>query len=114
LMAAYNEGEPWLNSLCDYLWENYKALCQFFQAEMPQFKVTPLEGTYLVWLDIRASGLTSDAMTEKLLKKGKVQVSSGTLYGTDGEGFIRLNIACPRSQMMEGLRRLRRAMLVDD
>jgi len=81
---------------------------------LPQLKVTPLEGTYLVWLDIRALGLTSDEVTEKLLKKGKVQVSSGTLYGSDGEGFIRINIACPRSQMMEGLRRLRLAVQADN
>jgi cystathionine beta-lyase len=70
--------------------------------------VTPLEGTYLVWVDIHALGLSSDALTERLLKEGKVQVNSGTMYGAAaGEGFIRLNIACPRAQMMEGLQRVK-------
>ena len=69
--------------------------------------MTPLEGTYLVWVDIRATGLTSDELTRLLLEKGGVQVNSGTMYGQEaGEGFIRLNIACPRSQMLEGLKRI--------
>ncbi len=107
LQAAYNEGEPWLEALCNYLWQNYKALCDFFAKHLPQLTVTPLEGTYLVWVDIRATGLTSDELTRRLLEEGHVQVNSGTMYGADaGEGFIRLNIACPRSQMMEGLRRI--------
>lgn len=107
LMAAYNESEAWLDALCDYLWENYQALCRFFSEQLPMLRVTPLEGTYLVWVDIRALGTTSDALTDRLLREGHVQVNSGTMYGqTAGEGFIRLNIACPRAQMMEGLRRI--------
>jgi cystathionine beta-lyase len=106
-MAAYNESEAWLDALCDYLWENYQALCRFFSEQLPMLRVTPLEGTYLVWVDIRALGITSDALTDRLLREGHVQVNSGTMYGqTAGEGFIRLNIACPRAQMMEGLRRI--------
>lgn len=107
LQAAYNESEEWLDELCEYIYQNYEALCDFFSRELPQFKITPLEGTYLVWVDIRSAGLSSDEITKKLLKEGKVQVCSGTIYGQEsGEGFIRLNIACPRSQMMEGLRRI--------
>ena len=102
--AAYNEGEPWLDALCDYLWQNYQSLLSFFAEEMPQLPVTPLEGTYLVWVDIRPTGLSSDALAMRLLRRGHVQVNSGTMYGA--EGFIRINIACPRSQMMEGLRRI--------
>ena len=108
VQAAYNEGEPWLDALCDYLWANYQALLAFFAEELPQLAVTPLEGTYLVWVDIRPTGLSSDALTERLLREGKVQVNSSTMYGC--EGFIRINIACPRSQMMEGLRRIRRVV----
>lgn len=106
--AAYNDGGPWLDALCDYLWANYQALRSFFAREMPLLGVTPLEGTYLVWVDIRATGLSSDALTERLLHEGRVQVNSSTMYGC--EGFIRLNIACPRSQMMEGLRRIRQVV----
>ena len=111
LEAAYNESEDWLDQLCEYIWQNYEALCRFFQTELPQLRVTPLEGTYLVWVDIRQTGFSSDELTRLLLEKGRVQVNSGTMYGMEeGEGFIRLNIACPRSQMMEGLRRIKKVI----
>lgn len=109
LQAAYNESEEWLDQLCEYIWQNYQALCEFFGKELPQLPVTQLEGTYLVWVDIRATGLSSDVLTDRLLKEGKVQVNSSTMYGA--EGFIRLNIACPRSQMMEGLERIRKVIV---
>jgi hypothetical protein len=71
---------------------------------LPEVRVTTLEGTYLVWLDIRSLGITSDEATEQLLKEGKVLVNSGTMYGERaGEGFIRVNIACPRQQLMLAL-----------
>ena len=107
LQAAYNEGEPWLDELCSYIYQNYLALCRFLAAELPTLKVAPLEGTYLVWVDIRALGVSSDELARRFLQDAHVQVNSGTMYGhRDGEGFIRLNIACPRSQLMEGLRRM--------
>ncbi len=106
LMAAYNEGEDWLDALCDYLWDNYTALCRFFDARMPELRVTPLEGTYLVWVDCRCLGLTSDALADRLAIEGRVMVNGGTMYGQAGEGYIRINIACPRSRMMEGLERM--------
>ena len=108
LEAAYNESEQWLDALCEYIYGNFQALCRFMADELPQLRVTPLEGTYLVWVDISALGTTSDALCERLLSEGRVQVNSGTMYGAKtGEGFIRLNIACPRAQMMEGLRRIK-------
>ena len=107
VQAAYNESEEWLESLNQYLWENYQALKAFFQKHLPQIGIIRLEGTYLVWADISATGLTSDEATKKLLDEGKVMVSSGTLYGKDaGEGYIRINIACPRQRMTEGLTRI--------
>ena len=111
LQAAYNEGEEWLEQLCSYIHANYEALVSFMASELPQLGVTPLEGTYLVWVDIKATGLKSDELTQRLLQEAHVQVNSGTMYGTEaGEGFIRLNIACPRSQMMEALRRIRQVI----
>lgn len=108
LEAAYNESEEWLDSLNAYLWENYQVLKDFFARELPHVEVLRLEGTYLVWVDIRKTGLSSDELTERLLKKGRVMVNSGTMYGKNaGEGYIRINIACPREQMMEGLRRIK-------
>lgn len=106
LIAAYTEGEPWLDALCTYLWDNYKALLGFFAERLPKLRVTPLEGTYLVWVDCRCLGVTSDELTRRLADEGRVMVNSGTMYGADGEGFIRINIACPRSRMMQGLERI--------
>ena len=109
--AAYNEGGEWIDQLCDYLYNNKVALCQYFASELPQLKIARLEGTYLVWVDIRATGLSSDQLTQRLLNEGKVQVNSGTMYGAKtGEGFIRINIACPRSLLMEGLRRIKQTI----
>jgi len=107
LQAAYNDSEDWLDALNLYLWENYKTLCDFFAREMPQLKVTRLEGTYLVWVDHSALGISTDEFFNRLLNEGRVWVSAGTMYGPQtGEGFIRINIACPRSQLNEALRRI--------
>ena len=111
LQAAYNEGSDWLDALNAYLYDNYLTLKTYFAANMPQLEVTRLEGTYLVWVNIKPLGISSDALTEKLLSEAKVKVNSGTMYGRQtGEGFIRLNIACPRSQMMEGLQRIKQVV----
>lgn len=110
-IAAYNESEDWMDELRSYLYQNYQALCRFFAAELPQFKLTRMEGTYLAWVDIRSTGMKSDEVTERLLSEGKVQVNSGTMYGTTtGEGFIRINMACPRALLMEGLRRIKQVL----
>ena len=111
LEAAYNESEDWLDELNKYLWENYLILKQFFSENLPRVEVFRLEGTYLVWIDITAIELTSDEAAEKLLKEGKVMVNSGTMYGRKaGQGFLRINIACPRMQLMEGLKRIGRIL----
>ena len=107
LQAAYNEGESWIDQLNLYLWENYKVLKDFFQEHLPKLKVLKLEGTYLVWVDISATGLKADELTNELLQQGKVMVNCGTLYGkTTGEDYLRLNIAMPRSLMLEALQRI--------
>ena len=112
LMAAYNESRDWLVALNDYLWENYQALCRFCEEQLPQWKVLKLEGTYLPWVDITATGMTSDALADLLLSEAKVMVNSGTMYGAQtGEGYIRLNIACPRAQMLEGLERIKKVFI---
>lgn len=107
LQAAYNKGESWIDQLNLYLWENYKVLKDFFQEHLPKLKVLKLEGTYLVWVDISATGLKADELTNELLQQGKVMVNSGTLYGkTTGADYLRLNIAMPRSLMLEALQRI--------
>ena len=107
LQAAYNESEDWIDELNEYLWGNYLALCQFFAEHLPQFTVCKLEGTYLPWVDVSALGIPVDQLCDRLLTEGKVWVNPGTMYGPEtGKGYIRINIACPRSQLMEGLRRI--------
>ena len=107
LQAAYNEGESWIDQLNLYLWENYKVLKDFFQEHLPKLQVLKLEGTYLVWVDISATGLKADELTNELLQQGKVMVNSGTLYGkATGANYLRLNIAMPRSLMLEALQRI--------
>lgn len=107
LIAAYNQGADWLEQLRHYLWQNYTALKNYFKQHMPACKVTKLEATYLVWVNIEPTGVTSDQLTQLLLTEGKVMVNSGTMYGQgQGEGYIRINIACPRARMLEGLQRI--------
>lgn len=107
LEAAYNESEDWINELMPYIADNYALLKDTFAKEVPNYEVLKLEGTYLAWIDIRKSGLTANALTEKLLREGKVQVNSGVIYSkNDGEGYIRINLACPRATLQEGLKRI--------
>jgi len=116
LIAAYNESEAWIDELNQYLWGNYTALCDFFIEHLPQCVVTPLEGTYLVWVDVseiisqEKEGECPDctaAFCDRLFSEGHVWVNPGTMYGPQtGKGYIRINIACPRSLLMEGLRRI--------
>lgn len=107
LQAAYNESEEWLDSLNHYIWGNYLALKEFIAKELPRLEIARLEGTYLAWVDIKATGLTSDETYEKLMKEGRVYVNSGTMYGRRaGEGYLRINLACPRATLLEGMKRM--------
>jgi len=110
LMAAYNDGEEWLEELKQYLFANYNYLRVYFEEYLPEFPVATLEGTYLVWADCSVLNQSSDETVKTLLEKEKLWVNEGSLYGEASEGFIRINIACPRQQLIEGLNRLRRAL----
>ena len=110
LIAAYDEGAEWLDALNEYLHDNYRFLREYFDRNLPQYPVLPLEGTYLVWVDCRASGLTSDELETKLLEEAKLRINPGSIYGEAGRDFIRLNIACPRKLLAEGLDRLRKVL----
>lgn len=109
LQAAYTpEGEEWLMQLNDYIADNYEILCAFFQKELPQFPVTKLEGTYLAWIDVRSLNESSEQLEERLMEEQKVWINAGSMYGT--EGFIRINLACPRATLEEGLKRLKKGL----
>lgn len=111
LIAAYNESEDWIDELNLYLWENYRFLCDFIDKNIPQWKVCRLEGTYLPWIDISAMGVTSKALCDRLVKEAKVWINPGSMYGLgSGEGYIRVNIACPRSRLQEALQRIKQVL----
>ncbi len=107
LQAAYNESEDWLDAMCKYVHDNYLTLKQFFATEMPTLKVTRLEGTYLVWVDVSPTGMPSADLAKKIKEEGRVWMNDGEMYG-DPEHcqHMRINIACPRSRMLEGLKRM--------
>ena len=118
LEAAYNESEQWLDALRAYLWENAQTVYAFLSQELPLVSALPLEGTYLMWLDCRAArheGEPFEGFSERfanhLRHSAKLVLSTGTIYGADAEGFERLNIACPRATLVEGLHRLKEGFL---
>lgn len=109
-IAAYSEGEPWLAELIDYLQRNYEYLVSFFAEKLPDIPVVKLEGTYLVWIDCRKLGISSVELEEKLIREGGVWLNPGSMYGDSGEGFMRINIACPKTRLAEGLNRLTKVL----
>lgn len=106
LIAAYNEGGEWLDALRKYLWENFRYLVMYLAEHLPELTVVPLEGTFLAWIDCRALSVGSERMAQRLMDEAWLMVNPGTLYGPGGEGFIRLNFACPRPLLTDGLERL--------
>jgi len=107
LMAAYRNGGKWLHELKDYLYQNYQYLVDFADQYLPEIVITPLEATYLVWLDCRKLNKTSQELSQILLEQEKLWVNPGTMYGQAGEGFLRINIGCPRETLEVGLGRFR-------
>lgn len=103
--AAYNEGEEWLTQLLDYLWDNYLYMSSFCAERLPGFPVARLEGTYLAWQDCRRLGLGSEELEHRLVREARLWLNAGTMYGAEGEGFMRWNLACPRATLEEALRR---------
>lgn len=105
LKAAYTDrGEEWLDACRDYLWRNYEVLRREFALHLPQCPVSLLEATYLVWIDVTA--ITDDAtrLEHQLVEEARVHVNSGEMYGDSR--YIRVNLACPRTRLEEGLKRM--------
>ena len=110
LEAAYRYGEEWLEQLLSYLNENLKFLVKYFKESIPKIKVIKPEGTYLIWLDCRQLGLGAKDLNNFMIKKAGVALDDGHWFGAEGKGFMRINIACPRSFLEEGLGRIERAV----
>lgn len=104
-IAAYNEGEEWLDQLLAYLKGNYDFMKDFCARHLPEFPLAVLEGTYLVWMDCSVLGMSSESLEQDLMDKAGIWLNAGAMYGAEGESFQRWNIACPRSRLAEGLGR---------
>jgi len=109
-VAALRDSGDWFDELLPYLQENRDEASRFIAEQMPGVTMTPLEGTYLAWLDFRALEL-DQTPHEFLLEKAKVATVDGAIFGAGGEGFARLNLACPRERLLEGLERIQRAIV---
>ena len=108
--AAYNDGEEWLSQLLAYLEENYRFLASFFRERLPGIPVIETEGTYLVWVDFTSLGLDKDALQRLMMEEARVFLDEGYIFGPEGEGFERINIACSRSILAEALERIEAAV----
>lgn len=108
--AAYEKGEPWLKALKAYLAENLNFVRAYLRERLPQIRLVEPEGTYLVWLDFRELGLTEDQREDLIVNKAHLWLDSGAMFGVDGEGFERINIACPRAVLRQALEQLEEAL----
>ena len=110
LEAAYNHGDEWLEQVLDYLQINLDYLKQYFETKIPNIKVVDPEGTYLIWLDCRDLGMDNQTLSNFMKGKAKVGLEDGFIFGESGSGFMRMNIASPRSILKEALKRIEHAI----
>ncbi len=104
--TAYQSGAPWLEALLRYLHGNYRLAAAFFKEQLPQLTVAPLEGSYLLWVDFSALGLSHEALQEFLKTEAQLPINDGATFGAGGEGHGRINLACPRQTLQNALNRL--------
>ena len=109
-IAAFTEGEEWLDELRKYIFENKKRVIEFVQENIPQIRVVPSDATYLLWLDCSGLSVSAAKAAQYIRSKTGLYLSEGNQYGSCGEGFLRMNIACPRSTLEDGLKRLQEGL----
>lgn len=110
LEAAYTDGEDWLNQVLAYLEGNLDFLVDYFNTRIPKIKVSKPQGTYLAWLDCRELGMNQQELVSFFINKAGVGMNDGAAFGPGGEGFMRMNTACPKSLLEEALKRIERAV----
>lgn len=104
--AAYQHGEEWLNAVIAYIRHNADYVKDFLKDRLPKVRMAELEGTYLVWLDFRAYGCSESELNRRIVQNAGLWLDRGDMFGKSGEGFQRINIACPRSVLSEAMERL--------
>ncbi len=110
MLAAYRDGQPWLDELLRYLESNRDFLVKHVRANFPGVEVGVPEATYLAWLDCRGAGIPNNDPFTFFLERAKVSFNDGATFGRGGQGFVRLNFGCPRSLLMDGLERMETAL----
>ena len=108
--AAYTYGEEWLTQVKAYIRSNITFVDEYLKQNLPQIKMLPIEGTYLVWLDCSALGMTADEREQWLWHEAKLWLDGGGIFGKEGEAFERINVACPRAMLLQGLEQLKAAV----
>lgn len=109
--AAYNHGEDWLNEYLEYIEGNIDFAVKYIEEKMPSLKVRKPEGTYLLWVDFSKTGLSDEEVAKALVEKGKVALNNRVSFGIGGDGYQRINIACPRAMVEEGLNKIKKAII---
>jgi len=110
LQTAYGEGADWLDQLMAYLNANYQFTQEYFEANLAPLRIVRPEALYLIWVDCRELGFSGDELQRLFYSEARVYIEEGSKYGPEGEGFVRLNIACPRTLLEEALNRMHRAL----
>ena len=108
--AAYEHGEEWYQEMKTYVKENIEFVKQYVEKQLPGVNMVEHEGTYLVWLDFRGTGLSVEELDDKIINQAKLWLDSGKIFGSCGEGFQRINVACPRKVLEEALERIKNAV----
>jgi len=108
--AAYQYGEGWLEQLLDYLQNNINKFTSFINEKLPMLKVIKPQGTYLLWVDFKGLGISENQRQDLIVNKARLWLDKGTMFGAEGEGFERFNIACPWSTLEKALIQLQAAI----
>ena len=107
--AAYTKCDAWLDEAIQVIWENHRTLKQFMEERLPEIRTAKLQGTYLQWMDLRAFGWTPERQ-EEIMTEADLFFDEGILFGPEGKGFERMNLACPKSVLLDALSRLEKAV----
>lgn len=108
--AAYSKGEEWYQAMLAYVSENIEFVKNYVRENLLNVTMIDTEGTYLVWLDFRKTGLNVDELEDLIVHKAKLWLDSGKIFGKCGEGFQRINVACPRRSLKKALDRIKAAL----
>ena len=110
-IAAYRKGEPWRQQMIHYIEQNILFAEQYLAQHLPQVKVVRPEASFLLWLDCRALGLSHEALIDLFVNRARLALNDGEMFGHGGEGFMRMNVGCPRAILQQALERLRDACI---